>query len=333
MTTRALIVPFHKEPTIYQDNHKVLMDLFKLHCSKWQHYVDTLYIVDSGGHTISELPGNPEFAGRDGKVVHIVTEPRSHWDKLNQVLRGDIKEDYVGIIDSDTLIYQPQVIDRLFAAAEQHVIAGILDTSGSADLSMFEIMRENHNRAARKRICPYFMAFRRDTLRPGFDCSAKAGTPMYDSMGMVTKDWLEDGWGIYEFQDDRSSIYLEDNNQITHTQWLDSPPKLWALEENPKLGYHHTRNFSGGLTLANSYWVDKGLHEHLVKITPRREALRLLSWVWIACEKTDRDPGFMFPTILELLKAAGSDAAAVKLSPWSTYIDQVKTYYPWLESL
>lgn len=333
--TRTVIVAFHRQEPAYEDNYKVLMGLFRRHSEAWLQHVDQLIVIDSGCSFKGwELP-----CGGTGKVSVVRRPPDSHWGNLNQVVR-QVDGGKICLIDSDMLIYTPSVINVIFNSLELHDAIGILDTSGGHDLSKYPLMAENVNRSARQRLCPYLCAFWREGLRADFDFTATSGVNHYDSMGLITHQMLEDGLDIVELQDDRSSIYLEDDNRITSTQWLDSPPKLWAIVENPPLGYYHIRNFSGGLNLANSYWVDRPMFETLVRITPRREALRLLSWVAIACQKTGLDTSFMNPAIDAIvskgqqLEGMGSLERSGRISAlWGEYLDHVRLYYPWMEQV
>ncbi len=341
-----MVVAFHRQEPAYQDNFKVLVDLFMRHAKSWREYVDCIYVIESGFTLTTSERANavqglmsPMGSGgvmrfTPGTTSFISRPPDSHWGNFNAVIREHVKEDIVGLIDSDMLVCDANKAIRMpFTAIEDGLYAavGILDNSGNADLSAYPLMAANENREARKRLAPYLCFFRRDVLRSDFDFTAQSEPVAYDSMGKITHAMLADGVKIGEMRDDRSSIYLEDDNRIISTQWLDTPPKKWATEENPDLGYYHIRNFSGGLNLANSYWVDSKVHEHLVAITPRREALRLLSWLWIACEKTGRDVDFIWPAIVNVITKG--QPLALPREEWPKYINAIKSYYPWMESL
>jgi len=329
-TRRIALSPFHKPLPADGDHHKILFNLFQRHAVKWLEHVDELIIIDSGADLSED--DCTLFAQHNlmEKVRFIHRSWDSHWNNLNaaiQEIDGGLQEPYnLALLDSDLLIYDPKIVDESFRRLTTYDALGIFDSSGGVDLTQYPTMAENVYRGERRRLCPYFCFLRRDALRPGFDFTATSGgnnKDWFDSMGRITLHMLEDGKSLGELRDDRSSIYLEDDNTITSTQWLDEDRHLWSQTEHPNLGYYHIRNFSGGLQLVDSYYVEPELHQRLIKITPRREALRLLTWVHLADKHLDKDPHRIGPII----------EAFCPIGLWWEYWTAFTHYYPWLESL
>lgn len=295
---RSAIVPFF---SYGHGNEQLLWRFFLLHATKWSEYVDEIYVIASGFDL--DKTDNP-------KIKIINKPPQSHWQNMNEAIR-DTKADQILLLDSDMIIYRPEVIRDNFNKLEKYDFATILDSSGAKML-----FPENENRFARGRMCPYLCFFKKDALRLDFDFTPRGNPDWTDSMGTVTEQALEDGKKILELQDDRSTISLEDDGEITSTQWLDTPPKLWAMEENPYLGYYHIRNFGGGLKL---------LKEQKLSGVPSREALRLLGWVyWLGVKTEDND---LMLKVMELIN--------FKLTPYlgRDYLRLFGEYHSWLKYL
>lgn len=247
-------------------NDQLLWRFFLLHCNKWSKYVDKIYIIDSGCNL--DPSDNP-------RIEIIRKPPASHWENINEAIRR-VPDGNILLLDSDIIIYDPEVIARGFKDLDEYDGVGIFDSSGGLSMSNYELMRENENRFERRRFCPYLFFLRKGALRPDFDFTPRGGEFWTDSMGTVTEQLLADGKKIKELQDDRATISLEDDGRITSLQWLDTPPKKWALDEHLNLGYYHIRNFGGGLKIFNRGAFDE---------VPGREARRLLTWVVVLGEK------------------------------------------------
>lgn len=256
---KCAIVPFFNYGYGHND---LLWNFFVKHMAKWIKYVDVVYVIDSGCG----------LDYKDSKVKIVHKGPDSHWQNMNEAIRS-ASEDQIMLLDSDMVIYDPEVVKRGFEDLDSGYDAvGILDSSGGVDMSRFSLMRENVYRSERRRLCPYLCFLKKSALRENFDFTPRGGDNWTDSMGTVTEQLLEDVKSIKELRDDRSTISQEDDGKITSVQWLDAPPKKWSLEENPNLGYYHIRNFGGGLKIYS---------EGSFGLVPGREARRLLAWVYI----------------------------------------------------
>ena len=316
----AAIIPFFKYEPALNGSEKVLFRFFQLQLRHWIHLVDKVYIVDSGcGITKDDLL--PEL--KEHPKVEIITKPpQSHWQNMNETIRH-AKEDVVLLLDSDMVIYDWEKLHKLkwlFEQGEYHGM-GIFDSSGGVAYDN-PLMQENENRFERRRFCPYFFFLRKDALREDFDFTPRGGKNWTDSMGTVTEQLLEDKKRIFELPDDRSTISLEDTGEITHVQWLDAPPKKWAMRENPDKGFYHIRNFGAALQLDVYSQTDEEKFQELVNTMPQREALRLIAWYWVILEKLgdSRKPS---RTVI----AYGMD------SIWPEYMKQFRRYHKYLEKI
>ena len=266
--TKAAIIPFFNYE---QGNEQLLWKFFILHAKNWAKYVDKIYIIDSGCNLLT-------FEGLPNNLGIIKTPQQSHWQNMNEAIRR-VPEELLLLLDSDMVIYNPQKIAFFFEVMEVggYDVISIFDSSGGKSINSQQFA-ENEDRFERRRICPYFCFIKKSALRPDFDFTPRGGENWTDSMGVITEQLVEDRKDILEIPDDRSTIILEDTGKITSTQWLDSPPKLWAMKENPNLGYYHIRNFGGGLKI---------LKDKDFGFVPGREARRLLAWAHVLSEKTD----------------------------------------------
>lgn len=261
---RLAIVPFFRYDAD-EATKGLLYDFFLLQAKQWSCFVDRILVIDSGCQLTKKID----------KLEIFTKGPDSHWENMNQAIRIS-PEDEIVLLDSDMVIYDPMVIARGFEDLKEYDCVGIFDGSGGVDMNKYEIMRENENRFERRRFCPYLFFLNRSALRPNFDFTPRGGDLWTDSMGTITEQVLEDGKRVKELQDDRATISLEDDGGITSCQWLDSPPKKWALDEDPNLGYYHIRNFGGGL---------KFLIGEPFGAVPGREARRLLAWATVVAKR------------------------------------------------
>ena len=301
--TKAAIIPFFNYE---QGNEQLLWKFFILHAKNWAKYVDKIYIIDSGCNLLT-------FEGLPNNLGIIKTPQQSHWQNMNEAIRL-VPEELLLLLDSDMIIYEPLMVHFGFEQLEKGVydVMAILDSSGGSPINSPQFA-ENDNRFERRRICPYFCFLRKSALRSDFDFTPRGGKNWTDSMGVITEQFIEDGKEIWELQDDRSTISLEDDGKITSTQWLDTPPKKWALKENPNLGYYHIRNFGGGLKI---------LKDKDFGFVPGREARRLIAWVYALGEKTG-----------EFIPAIDLRLFAKKVDDWAKYYGAFKKYHFWLEKI
>lgn len=301
--TKVAIIPFFNYG---HGNNDLLWKFFIRHAKNWAQYVDKVYVIDSGCNLLT-------FEGLPSNIELVPKPPQSHWQNMNEAIRATDAE-LLLLLDSDMIIYNPEVIKENFKLLEKIPtvkVISIFDSSGGVSLGKrFPIMAENEFRAERRRFTPYLCFLKKSSLPPNFDFTPIGGELWMDSMGKITEQILqrEGTSGVHELQDDRSTISLEHNGRITSVQWLDTPPKKWALEENPNLGYYHIRNFGGGLKI---------LKEGSYSLVPGREARRLLAWVIVLMEKTNYQ-----------------GEINVESNPlFRGYYDKFKEYHFWLKNI
>lgn len=322
MTVTA-IIPFFRYEPVYKDNYKVLFHFFILQLKKWINLVDEVIIVDSGCNFTKE-----DFLGLESpKIIHYQVPPQSHWQNMNEAVKM-AKSEYVLLLDSDMIVYNEMFIQKAREKIEKYNMdgLGIFDSSGSRVLNEYPLMWENENRAERRRFCPYLFFLRKSALREDFDFTPLDNPGWTDSMGKITYDLLEDGKTIGELPDDRSTISLEDDGEITSVQWLDTPPYAWSMIETPNYGYYHVRNFGGALSVINNFYTNKEEFEKLKNTMPRREVLRLLAWFLIMAAKTnisDKDQ----------LEVGEVIAQFVDPTEFADYLANFAEYYKWLERI
>lgn len=289
---RAIISSFFAD--YYQsqnDRYRCLFPYWLKGIVKNAGHFDKLYLIDSGfifnnkeKALLNELLGPDKW-----QIESALTQ--SHWDNMNTYVK-EVNAKNIMILDSDTIIYSPKVIDSLFTSQEITKLGGlgIFDSSGQFELGVPSVFDKTNERGKRHRMCPYLCILNRDAyfrtgmnfnpreLNEGFKIpklryEAKTGD-FTDSMGLVTLEMIANGDLLGEIPDDRRSLYLNDDGKITWENNLDAP----ELKSN--LGYYHIRNFHGGLDLVNTFGASgSGRYQELKSLIPRREALRLLGWL------------------------------------------------------
>lgn len=270
--SRAVIVPFFANQVKKPHYNLMIWEFFKLQMDKWIQYVDKVYVIDSG-------VGITQVS--DPKIQIIHKHADSHWANMNEAV-ALAKEDLICLLDSDMVIYDPIVIDEGFSILEdlEYDVVSILDGSGGVDMSHHKVMRKNSRRSERRRFCPYLCFMRKNILRAGFDFTPRGGEQWTDSMGPITEQILDDGYRVYELQDDRSTIVLTDEGTVHSYQWLDGGS--WAREECPDLGYYHIRNYGGAVSLIGLN--DKEMSD-ILAVMPSTEFFRLQAWACTVFEK------------------------------------------------
>lgn len=275
--SRAVIVPFFANQVKKPHYNLMIWEFFKKQMSKWIEYVDKVYVIDSGvGIT---QPDNPKV-----QVIHKHAD--SHWANMNEAVRL-ASEDLICLLDSDMVIYDAGIIDEGFYLLESkgYDVVSILDGSGGVDMTQYKVMQPNKYRTERRRFCPYLCFLKKSILRPDFDFTPRGGENWTDSMGPVTEQILEDGYKIYELQDDRSTIIITPEGTYHSYQWLDGGE--WSREQRPDLGYYHIRNYGGAVSLIglNDYEFDE-----LLKVMPSTEFYRLMAWACAVFEIAGHAP-------------------------------------------
>lgn len=270
--SRAVIVPFFANSVKKPGYNLMIWDFFKLQMDKWIKFVDKVYVIDSGVGI-----GNQN----DPKIHVIHKHADSHWANMNEAV-ALASEDIICLLDSDMVVYKPEIIDEGFRIIEEdgYDVVSILDGSGGVDMNQYPAMRKNKYRTERRRFCPYLCFLKKSVLRPGFDFTPRGGEDWTDSMGPVTEQILADGHKIYELQDDRSTIVINGDGSTSSYQWLDGGE--WARYERPDLGYYHIRNYGGAVSLIG---LNDREADELLQVIPSTEFYRLQAWACTVFEK------------------------------------------------
>jgi len=269
MTKSALVVFYQYTPRVDEQYKTQSKWFFKL-AKEWSDQLDKFYIVDAGWNfTKDELPEN---------AVVIKEDMNSHWYYLNKLtLLADT--DTLLYLDPDILIYDPEVIRTGFEKLKSHDGAGILDNSGSIDL-----FPANKYRGVRRRFTPYLTFIHSKLLKSGSLYSGIDFTPEtgFDSMGRITFEIVRRGCNFYEFEDDRNTLRMDEQGNITKDTWLDGPPYLWSTPQDKlkNLGYYHVRNSSVGLSILNEFKIGHPSYQMRKSTMPFSEVMRLLAWQW-----------------------------------------------------
>lgn len=307
MVNKALLVCWYRYAPRVDDHYKTQGEFFLKYAQSWLNQIDTIHLVDAGWGFESSHPNM--------KVIN--TDYRSHWDYMN-MLFDQVEEDTFLLIDPDTIIYDPRVIEEGFKALESHGLCGILDNSGSLDL-----FPANQFRDTRRRYTPYMtFGHTKDFKGRDFTPTQKDGKFEFDSMGGITYE-LYDKLSLKEMRDDRFSVYLEESGEITTSINLDSPQFLWSADRED-LGYYHVRNSSIGFSLLAELQVDKPAYKRRKEITPFREMMRLLMWQY----QMDKHTGQLERWIDSFVPVLNDYGVA--WGKWLEYSDVFESYYPWI---
>lgn len=296
--TRALGVIIFQGPPLRHEYYRLTFELLKKTLTRANPHVDKIYLVcNSFNPTVEDL----NFLKRlsHGKVTILMEEMQSHWACM-KMLCSQVVEDKLLLIDSDTMIYDPWVLDREFKLLDDGEVSSIFDSSGE-DLG--HAMMEDQRRFA-----PYFCFLRMDALRKtsmNFDPDTT-----HDSMGLLTKELLEQGVRAKRLPDDRGTYNID---------------KTIYPSIQPPTGYYHLRNWNGALHILTSYLNDKESYTRDVTLMPLNERCRLLAWIWIINQITWQEPGITM-AVMEIFQDWG-------VTDWLTYVAEFRSFHPWIEQL
>lgn len=317
--TKAVIVPFFRYGPDQRGNNKLLFKFFLKHLRLWAKEIDHLYIIDSGP-TIS--PEDQQAVRSLVKTTIYSLSRNSHWDNLNKYIPM-ITENKFLLIDSDTIIYNADVIRKIFEGLDNYDVVSLTDTSGGNALyKKYPIFDENESRSVRNRFGPYLFACRKDFWNRlgAFDFTPVGGPVNWtDSMGSVSEQILALNPRFKELPDDRVSV-LWVEGRIEVSAFLDSSHHLWSKPEQHNYGYYHIRNYSGGLKLVEAKAVDTADYNRHKSIMPRQEGLRLLAWLWFIAGDASYQR--------EIIKIV--DEFGVAESQFLEYLEKFKGFHSWL---
>lgn len=321
--SRAVIVPFHRYQPHVGLTYKVYFDYFVENLKVWAKEFDKLYLIDSDfGFSSADVQKTNDL-GVFTEVVPI-EEVGHHWVHFKNII-PKLKEEYMLFLDCDVVITKSGIIDGWFQEVEAGAdILTSFDGSGGMTEQIWEKypwMKEN----GFARMGSYYFILTRKLLDKvkDFDFAPiryenfdkppyiseldyqPTKNDWFDSFGLFTVKALATHPKIALIEDDRGSIYLEDNGSIVKTE-----------PDNRTLGYYHIRNGNLPIYTIDSYYWSKDDWMRTLDITPRRELLRLFAWFQIASgDSFQKD-------IDKTLQAVN-----VQKADWDTYIKEFKLYH------
>lgn len=310
--SKALIVVFYGAGNDPDSLFRTIWKPFAKGFKKYEQYIDKVYLI---GNQYIFTPQEIADISIPCTRLHIDVSAAKAIDKAFEI----VGEDQFLLIHPDTIIYNSEIVKKGFEYLDEYDHVAIFDGSGKPLYQTYDIFKENELRGNRCRFCNYlwFGNTRQITGIPNMTFEEKPDYP--EACSFLTEKLMERGVKVKELRDDRSNIILDYiPGEITKSQWLDAPEKIWGRENPLDLGYYHIRNFNQGPELLKFFHENKKNYEVRIDPIPRWEVMRLLMW---AQELGDLD-------VSEILKDREVD-----LSKWSEYTEAFRTYYPWIQNL
>ncbi len=265
--TRAIIQAWHKYTPFGKQFYEPILDFQLQQLKKFQSEFDRVYLIDSTW----DIKWTSERNWDKATVIKVNPSLR-YYDAYKEVL-PQIKEDLVLFMDNDMLVWKEGVIKETFhllqgdspssdmdaQTFEPYDVVSIYDTIGT-----YQTNKMN----GKNKFCPYWFATRKELLMKYLGVSWADNMPHSETLGKLTEAMLNDNIKPFEWMEDKSSIYMEDNVILRNPL------------ESKKLGYYHVRAGSASAYLLAS--KNSPEHEHTYKeyITnqPKREYLRQCAW-------------------------------------------------------
>jgi len=301
MKSKAIITPFHRYHPHVGDYYKIQYDFFVESMKNAVGEVDKIYLIDSYYDFTAEDTKKLEDLGFKVEVIMKV-EDGHHWVQFKNSL-GKLKEDLVLFLDNDVVISKKGVIDGWFKVGEGRFedselkqamdLVTAFDNSGGLKGLVQEKFPPLKLLGDYTRMGSYYFVANRDVIElmketelgpinpypvgthiPELDYTTVADD-WSDSFGLLTIKVFGRGMRVGYIEDDRSSIYLSDDDTFT------MDPTIPA-----SMGYYHIRNGNHSIYLLNCDLDENKEHrDHCITITPRRELLRIMMWTDYMQEK------------------------------------------------
>lgn len=337
--TKAICTPFHRYHPHVGEYYKVQYDYFVESMKNAIGEVDKIYLIDSYFDFTKEDVAKLENLGFEVEII-MKEKDGHHWVQFATAL-PKLTQDLVLFLDNDVVINKKGVIAEWFRAAEGHTdlksgeikqpmdLVTAFDGSGGlkplvqlkfpplkllgdftrmgsyyfvANREVMELMKKTELGPMN----PYPVG----TEIPELNYTTKEGD-WSDSFGLLTIRVFGKGMRVGYIEDDRSSIYLNDENKI------DLEPT-----QPQSGGYYHIRNGNHPIHLLNcDLDEDKKDRDHSIRITPRRELLRLMMWFDYMQEKLGDTYREQIDSILAHPKIK------VSKTLWKKYKDKFKEFH------
>ena len=257
MASRAILVCFHKYTTFGGQFYEPILDFFLASMKKYENEYDQLYLIDSNWEI------NPEKI-KDMKAQIVRVNPSLRYYDVYKAILPQVKEDLVLFMDNDMVVYRKNTIYNTFAQLDnsyqfiktgEYGVVSIIDEIGEYKTDKLK----NGNK-----FCPYWFAARKELLMKYRDVDWGVA-PFSETLGYLTEAMLNDDVKVYEWPEDKSSIYFEG---------------MQDGEKGKDLGYMHIRAGSSSAVLLA--WKNSPEHKHsyedYLKTQPKNETLRHCAW-------------------------------------------------------
>lgn len=273
---RALLIPLLRYTPHVGDYYKVFLDYITDMLPDWAEYVDRVYLVDGD-------MGLDKRLFPDKVKILTPANDKSHWKSAHKALQ-EIPEEHILLIDQDVTV-AGSVIDTWLALSEAGKYVTGFDSSMGG------------------RITPYYTVFKKSILEQiGMENLDFMPGPKRDSFGDMLPHLKKLKVSFWKIRDFRNSIYLQEGKIIS---------------DNPyNADFYHIRNGNLGIRLLTLYKYDKPGFEETVRITPQREALRVLAWVVRLS-----DNKFLVDSF-DIVEAMG-----VSIKDWGNYLEAFKEFH------
>ena len=326
MTSRSVIIPFHRYQPHVGEAYRVLFEYFLKNLPIWADEFDKLYLIDSDMNFTEEDLARVK-AIKPNTVICKKEIDGSQWVQFHWII-PQISEDNMLFIDHDLIINKKGVVEGWFKAIDEgYDFVGSFDSSGGLREQIhnrFPFMKEHDF----TRMGSYYFILTKKLL-------AKTGkpdfTPVYNQEGLnipelnytMTKDDWMDSFGMFTIkmlnfdpkikiiEDPRDSIYLIDDKIVKDIQ----TPK--------NLGYYHIRNAN----LANYIMSSRNGYpeQYTGGLTNNpRELLRLLAWSQIMSETI---PDTHQRSLIQCGRVNVLKDMEVDLEIWSDYMIEFRKYH------
>ena len=260
--SKALLVCFHMYTPFGKQFYEPMLDFFLSQMKKFEDEYDIIYLLDSNWEIDPK-----KIEGMKATIIRVNPSLR-YYDAYKEVL-PQIKEDLVLLLDNDMVVYREGPIKSTFGMlqppgepyygrGQKFSVVSIIDQIGEYKTDKLK----NGNK-----FCPYWFATRKDLLMKYLDIEWGDHMPHSETLGLLTEAMLNDGVKVYEWEEDRSSLYFDGSFGYGEDHI-----------EGGK-GYYHIRGGSlPAYLLATKKYGEIKTYEDYLKNQPKNEYLRQCAW-------------------------------------------------------
>lgn len=267
--TRAILTCFHSYTPFGTEFYEPLLNHYLKQMKKYASEYDMIYLLEDDNWKID----SKKLAGMKAKIIHVEASLR-YYDAYKAALPF-ISEDLVLLLDDDSVIYKPSIIDEVFLPLESDAgargeipfdVVSIFDTIGTFKTDKL---------GGKNKLCPYLFATRKNLLMKYLEIDWAPDMPYCETLGHLTEAMLNDDLRIYEFPEDKSNIVFDPRENETAITFDLNNEKIKSKDT----GFYHVR---GGSTvaylLATKRYGDKKTYDDYLKNQPKTELLRHCCW-------------------------------------------------------